>query len=131
MWVWKITARDLIVSLIFPLGWHWILYGSKFAEKIRIMKFNKDYPAEKHLWREIPYCICTVLMGTVMEVWAMYMYSIGYFSNFYLEIEEDPLCMFLWIFLIPIWRDSHFYWTHRFMHKWNTTWIPDFGEWMY
>ena len=131
MWVWKITARDLFASLILPLGWHWILYGSNYAENIRTMKFNKDYPAEKHLWREVPYCVCTVLMGTVMEVWAMYMYSIGYFSNHYLEYKEDPLCLFLWIFFIPTWRDGHFYWVHRFMHKWNTTWIPDVGEWMY
>ena len=74
-WIWKITARDLISHLILPGAWHWLLYSSNYAENIRTMKFNKDYPAEKHIWREIPYCVCTVLMGTVIEVWAMYMYS--------------------------------------------------------
>jgi len=131
VWIWKIAARDLISHIALPLGWHWLLYASRYAESIREMKFNKDYPAEKHMWREIPYCVSTVLMGTILEVWAMYMYSIGYFSNHFLDWRTDPRCLFLWIFFIPTWRDGHFYWVHRFMHKWNTTWIPDFGQWMY
>ena len=130
-WIWKITARDLFASLILPAGWHWLLYSSNYAETIRTMKFNKDYPAEKHLWREIPYCVCTVLMGTVIEVWAMYMYSQGYFQNYFIDWRQGQYALFCWIFFIPTWRDGHFYWVHRFMHKWNTTWIPDVGEWMY
>lgn len=37
----------------------------------------------------------------------------------------------VWLFSMPYWRIAHFWGVHRFMHKWNTKSVPDFGEWMY
>jgi amino acid permease len=98
---------------------------------MREVKFNKDYPASKHIWREIPYSICTILMGTFIEAFLMTMYATGRITNYYMDISEHPVAFFAMLLTLPIWRNAHFYWVHRFMHKWNTTRIPDFGQWMY
>jgi len=107
------------------------MYNSSYSVALREVKFNKDYPASKHIWREIPYSICTILMGTFIEAFLMTLYATGKISNYYMDISEHPYAFFALLLTLPVWRNSHFYFVHRFMHKWNTTWIPDFGQWMY
>ena len=130
-WVLKITARDLIVSLVTPLLWQILFYNSAYAATLRAVKFNKDYPAAKHIWREIPYSISTVVMGTFIEAFLMSLYATGRLTNYYMDISEHPFAFFGMLLTLPIWRNGHFYWVHRFEHQWNTTWVPDFGKWMY
>jgi sterol desaturase/sphingolipid hydroxylase (fatty acid hydroxylase superfamily) len=85
-WILKITARDLIVSLATPFLWQILMYNSSYAAAMREVKFNKDYPASKHIWREIPYSISTVLMGTFIEAFLMTLYATGRITNYYLDI---------------------------------------------
>jgi lathosterol oxidase len=119
------------VSLITPFLWQMTTQNSSYSATLREAKFNKDYPAAKHIWREIPYSVCTVLMGTFIEAFLMTLYATGTITNYYLDISEYPIAFLAVILTQPIWRNTHFYFVHRFMHKWNTTWFPDIGEWMY
>jgi sterol desaturase/sphingolipid hydroxylase (fatty acid hydroxylase superfamily) len=98
---------------------------------MRPLKLNPDYAASKHLWREIPYTISTILCGTIYEVVIIHFYATGKLTNIYWNIEDHQLRTLIWIASMPFWRDGHFYFVHRAMHRWNTTTIPDVGEWLY
>merc|ERR1719229_466667 len=50
----------------------------------------------------------------------------------YLYFSDRPVSFILWMLFIPYWRDFHFYWIHRMMHKWNwTVFGIDGGEMLY
>lgn len=70
-------------------------------------------------------------MGSFFEVLALYLYANGKITNYYLDFFEYPLFSFCWVFLMPFWRDGHFYWIHRAMHPWNKPGIPDLGKFLY
>lgn len=96
-----------------------------------MVKMNKDYTPKKHLKREIFYSVCTILMGTFYEALCMVLYATGYINTQFFDLRENMLSYWGWILLMPIWRDAHFYFTHRSMHHWDTKYIPDVGKWLY
>jgi sterol desaturase/sphingolipid hydroxylase (fatty acid hydroxylase superfamily) len=55
-------------------------------------------------------------------------YANGRFS-FYEQFFS--LTTLAWLIVTPFWRDTHFYFIHRVMHKWNTKRIPDIGKFLY
>lgn len=67
----------------------------------------------------------------MLEIVALNYYASGAIKNYYMDLFEHPYVSFAWIFLIPFWRDSHFYVIHRFIHPWNTVWIPDLGHYLF
>ena len=78
-WVLKIIIRDLIVGLGVATIWHALIYNSSFTELMREVKFNKGYPNQNHIWREIPYSISTILIGSFFQIFALHQYSKGNF----------------------------------------------------
>lgn len=130
-WILKIMARDVIVSGLAGLLWQGLIINSSMTPKLRPLKFNKDYQHPKHLDREIFYSFSTILCGTLWEVVIMWMYAAGYCNTWYMDWNQHKLSRALMIITMGIWRDGYFYWCHRFMHDWDTEYIPDFGKWMY
>ena len=128
-WIFKIFARDLILNLVLISGWWYYLVS--ISSIIKPLRFDQIVPSRNELKREIPYSICTFLIGTVMEVIALRWYATGKITNYYMNLCDYPWVSFAWIFLTPFWRDSHFYLIHRVMHPWNTTWIPDIGHYLF
>lgn len=73
-------------------------------------------------------------MGLMFEVSALHLYANGTITNYYMDIFESRKTILVtcaWVFLCPSWRDGHFYWIHRFIHPWNTVWIPDLGHYLF
>lgn len=130
-WILKIAARDLIISGLVAALWQTLVINSFFAEKLRPLKFNKDYQAAKHYYREIYYSIATILCGSFWEVVIMYLYAAGYVNTWYMDFNQNKLSRAAMIISMPIWRDGYFYWCHRAMHDWETETIPDIGRWLY
>ena len=86
------------------------------------------------------YATCCPLNGTfistLFELFMIYIYctnetSLILYTQF--NVFENGVTIILWLLFIPYWRDFHFYWIHRLMHKWN--WklfgICDVGYWLY
>lgn len=130
-WILKIVARDLILGLIACIGWQNLVYNSPLTERMRPLKFNKDYQHPKHLKREIFYSISTILCGAFWEVLIMYMYATGYCTTWYIDFNQHVASRWTMIITCAIWRDAYFWWVHRFMHHWNTKYIPDVGAFFY
>lgn len=127
MWLLKLTARDLIASLVLTLIWQWLVS----LPNLRPLKLNKDYTPAKHLNREMLYSVSTILMGTFWEALCMVLYATGYVNNYFMDWRQNKIAYFGWILAMPCYRDAHFYWIHRGMHHWNTKYIPDIGKWLY
>ena len=73
-------------------------------------------------------------MGLMFEVSALHLYANGTITNYCMDIFESRKTILVtcaWVFLCPSWRDGHFYWIHRFIHPWNTVWIPDLGHYLF
>lgn len=56
---------------------------------MRPLKFNKTYTPAKHFNREIAYSFCTIFMGTLWEAFFMYLYAIGYVTNYFMDMREN------------------------------------------
>lgn len=54
------------------------------------------------------------LIWTIIEWVTMWMYGNGKLP--YLSWAKHPGWFIAWIFLIPLWREFHFYWIHRAIH---------------
>lgn len=67
----------------------------------------------------------------MLEVFALNLYANSQIQNYYLDMKLFPYVTLAWIVLSPFWRDLHFYIVHRAMHKWNTKYIPDIGNYLY
>lgn len=50
---------------------------------------------------------------------------------YYADFWTYPAWSIFQLLVVPYWRDFHFYWIHRMMHRWRTTTIPDVGQWLY
>lgn len=130
-WILRIVMRDLFLMALVTGAWHHLLYNSGFTQYLVPVKFNKKYPDSSNLYREVVFSISTTLMGTFFEVLMLHLYASGRAASYYFDITSHPYSLAFWVFLMPIWRDGHFYAVHRFMHPWRTTAIPDFGKFMY
>ena len=98
---------------------------------MRALKFSKKYQKQKDMDREVYYSVCTLLMGTGWEVFAMYLYATGRVNSWYLDWNLNVYNRLIFIFFTPIWRDGYFWIVHRMMHDWETEWVPDLGKILY
>ena len=129
-WILKIIVRNFFVELVFYGGWHSFLYGyGGYGEtKLAGKKFNhKDQygPGTKNLEREqmyttLGFCMSSAYEIAIIHLWASKSaYIVPYYGSFF--SSGNLLRSFGHIALIAYWRDFHFYWIHRMMHKWNVT----------
>ena len=135
-WILKIAMRDLICAFVLIVGWYCILDYSRLTDMIKPLRFNLIIPPNSQAYREIPYCISTTLMGTFFEVICLKLYGDGTIpeSRWFTDVfanRTNLLVFCAWVFLMPTWRDGHFYFIHRGMHPWNTTWFPDIGHYLF
>ena len=139
-WGLIIFLRDEIFTFSFYGGWHYILFDSPLSLKMKKLKFNPTYPDESQWRHDRFWTLNGALISTFFELFMIYIYCINknisliLYSSF--DIISNPkqgIFIILWLLFIPYWRDFHFYWIHRLMHKWN--WklfgICDIGYYLY
>ena len=130
-WILRIFLRDLFLMLCICGGWHHILYASSYTRFLLPVKFNKKYPENSNLWREVLFSVSTTAMGTGFEVLMLHLYATKRVTNYYMDLTDHPISLALWLVLMPAWREGHFYIIHRFMHPWRTRFFPDVGKFLY
>ena len=120
-WIAQILLRNLVLIWLVYGGYHFYFYilrgeGTKG-------KYDARWPAEnspRFLFRNQVHdnVFWTTVGGggiwTAYEVLALWLYANNHLPR--LDWAEHPVLFVLWLFLIPFWREFHFYWVHRLIH---------------
>ena len=120
-WVAEIYVRNLALLVLWVGGWHVRLY--RFKSQGTEYKFSPRWLQGKSpafLWGSqlrdnVFWSIasgCTV--WTAYEVVMMWGYANGFIA--WVDWRTEPVTFALMMLAIPLWREVHFYWTHRLLH---------------
>lgn len=120
-WIGQIYLRNIALMWLYYGAFHLYLYTLK--REGTHTKFNRKWPARKSrvfLFGDQVYdnifwtCGVGGLVWTAYEVVTMWLYANGHIP--WLEWSHHPVYFVLGFFLVPIWREFHFYWVHRLIH---------------
>lgn len=131
-WVWPIVARDLVGSFGICFVWEYVLYQSYLKNKLHKYKMNPKYPSPAQIRHDQYHTFWCVLCASAIEVLTVHLYAKGTFSGgtqLFFGAAVAANCG--WVALTTYWRLAHFWFTHRMMHPWKTTMIPDLGKVLY
>jgi sterol desaturase/sphingolipid hydroxylase (fatty acid hydroxylase superfamily) len=119
-WIAEITIRNIALLTIWTGGFHLWLYG--WRKQGRLKKYSGNWMAtNKRVFLfsdQVKDNIFWSMSGALF--WSAYECGLwwGYANNLlpFSEFASNPLWFFLAMFLIPLWRNFHFYWIHRLLH---------------
>lgn len=120
-WIAQMLGRNLALLWIVYGGWHLYLYmlrrkghRGKYSPRWQnphgATFLFQNQVLDNLFWT----CGSGCLTWTAYEVVSMWMYASGRLP--YLEFKTSPVGFVAVVLLIPIWREFHFYWIHRFIH---------------
>ncbi len=105
--------------------WYVTLYWFDWSER----KYSKLKPNASNLAHDLWFWSLGVMQFTAWECLFMRLWAVGLlpfqsnpeaFGPLYGDFSNEAVWQFgknaMWIFLVPIWRDLHFYMAHRFLH---------------
>lgn len=128
-WVLVVLFRNLFIELILYGGWHWFLYVSGFVNgRIEHKKFNPENQYDdggKNIVREVTFTTLGFFMSTafecvVLNLWSRKsIYIVPFYSDFFGNSFAWTFYSIFHVLIVAYWRDAHFYFIHRAMHKWN------------
>lgn len=120
-WILLMFARNIALIWIIAGGWHLILYTLKLHGKERKYhpkwqaKNEKRFLFNNQTWDNIFWsCISGAAIWTVYEVFYMWAAARGIVPL--ISFDSRPLLFIALFFLIPLWREAHFYFIHRLIH---------------
>jgi len=79
-WVARVFIRDLVLMLVVPGVWDYVLYFSPLKETLAPYKFNSKYPPIEQLIRDIGWTFSATVLASVQEVGLMYYWAGGHFK---------------------------------------------------
>jgi len=127
-WMALVFGRNFIIVWFFYSSWHWVLFESWLSTKMKMRKFNPEYPPQEKWDHDRFYSLMGTFMMSGFEVVMLHLWATGVVP-FYTNFWQWPMWSLGWALFVPYWRDFHFYWTHRAMHPWKIN--PDLGAWLY
>jgi sterol desaturase/sphingolipid hydroxylase (fatty acid hydroxylase superfamily) len=120
-WMLFMLVRNVILLLVINVVFHLLLWTFRLKGKER--KYNPNWldrkdtkftfnnqVADNLFWS----IISGGIIWTGYEILYMWMAANGYVPL--ITWGENGVWFFVWFLLIPFWRDSHFYFIHRFIH---------------
>jgi sterol desaturase/sphingolipid hydroxylase (fatty acid hydroxylase superfamily) len=120
-WISQIYLRNVILLWLVVGGWHLYLYTFKAEGMARkydphwLRVGDRNFLFRNQLYDNIFWSWasgCTV--WTAYEVF--YFWSAANHYVPYVSWTEHPVYCVVWLCLLPVWREFHFYWTHRLIH---------------
>ena len=120
-WIAEIYVRNLALLVLWAGGWHLRLYtfkgqGSKY-------KYNPKWLHDKSptfLWASQLRDNMFWNIASACTVWSAYEVGFmwGYANGFMPTIDwrTEPVTFTLLLLAVMVWRETHFYWTHRLLH---------------
>lgn len=152
-WVAEVCLFNLVACWTLYGFWHSVMYspkavgssGKEVSGTLAQFKYNKVNPyfngAEGHLAREILFTNLGWQMAAAFTCFMAHVYATGKWGVTTYEPFFSPtndLRYNAWsvgcVLAVTYWREIHFYWVHRFMHKWGFTgpWkVLDVGQHLY
>ena len=137
---WYLTEPQVARCLHFQAGWMaqvyvrnmalmWLYYGA-FHLHLHILKgegagrkYDPNWPARNSrlfLFGDQVYDNIFWTCGVSGAIWTAYeIVTLWLYANHripWLHWSQHPVWFVAWFFLIPIWREFHFYWVHRLIH---------------
>jgi sterol desaturase/sphingolipid hydroxylase (fatty acid hydroxylase superfamily) len=120
-WIAQIYLRNLALIWIY-YGIHHLYFYIFRCEGLR-GKYNRKWPTENNarfmfrdqVWDNIFWSAgIGTLVWTAYEVLTMWLYANGKLP--WISWATNPVWFVALFFLIPFWREFHFYWIHRLIH---------------
>jgi len=120
-WITVLFLRNQFLLWVFNGGWHFLFYQKRIYGQNK--KYDPEWPSSGRKWLfgdqtyENVFWSCTsgVIFWTFYEVLFMYGWANGKIPV-YLNWWDHPIRSIVILFLIPLWREFHFYWVHRMIH---------------
>lgn len=115
-----VASENLLIWLCLYSFVFLLCYVKPQRDLLRPFKFNPNYPAVALMVKEFFRSFRGVLICSVFEYFMNYLVSNGYQQLFESPATEASLTQMIVVpFLLYMWSDFHFYWTHRMLHgKW-------------
>eukprot|EP00729_Bicosta_minor_P019175 gene19175-10493_t len=123
-WIATVFTRNLVLLWLVSGGWHLALYQLKTEGTKK--KYDHKWQATNNprfLFNDQVYdnvfwsCTSGVGFWTAYEVIMLNWWSTNpQASAVYFDFWSRPVYSIAWLLAIPIWREFHFYWVHRFSH---------------
>lgn len=120
-WIAQMFLRNMALLWLTAGGWHLLLYTLKAQGSER--KYDSRWLStgdRKFLFRNQLYdnifwsCVSGCTVWTVYEV--LYMWSAANQLVPSMDWKAHPVACTIWLLVIPLWREFHFYWIHRLIH---------------
>jgi len=120
-WIGLMFLRNLIIMLVVYGGLHLVFYTLKLHGNER--KYNPSFQQEykkQFLFGKQPLdnafrCLVFALpIWTAYEVLYVWAAANGWVP--YITLQNNPVWFVAWLLLIPLVRETHFYFTHRLIH---------------
>ena len=117
-WIIYRATVNVVAVLTFFGFWHISLYHLGWGE--RPFKEDRTYRLSK-VCHNIFYSVLGALQWTLWEVVVLHCYATGRLG--YVSDKESfstwsgTLKFVAWFFLVPLWREIHFYFAHRIIHN--------------
>lgn len=135
-WVLRVLARDVLITWGVGGLWDFIHLSpwSPFYSKLQAHKFKPEpAPLSRQLPHDVLWATCSAVVSTCWEVFLLHLWGRGSIVLSAFPGDEwwkDPATLAL-LLALPYVQIVHFWATHRLMHKWGTTTIPDIGQFLY
>ena len=120
-WIAEIYFRNLALFVLWAGGLHLRLYTLRGQGDA--YKYNPKWLHEKSptfLWSNQLRDNVFWNLASACTVWTAYEAALmwGYANGFiaFIDWRTEPVAFALMVLVIPLWREVHNYWTHRFLH---------------
>jgi len=129
-WMLGVLCRDLALAFTVAGGWDWLFYQSPFSLKLKKYKLNPELPPPGQLAHDMAYTVASMTCAAIIEMLVLHAWAIGAVP-FVRDFWAAPFVTIAWCLTMKHWRHAHFFFIHRAIHPWRTSWIPDLGRFLY
>lgn len=121
-WMFRIWLVNLVPQMLIAGGLHWWLYMRKGQgmvkkfEKRDLTRSNGTFTFNNQVLDNIWWTLGSAMTVATIYHWIIYWAM----ANAYVPVvtfAEAPVWCVVWMFFIPMWSGTHFYWVHQLEHS--------------
>ena len=105
-----IFLRNFVMMFVLFSTFHYYLYELPVHTQLVKdgHKFNDSFPRPEHHERDRKYTILSLCINSLFEIYV--------WKNEQFSFDLSPLSFIFWLFVLPFWREIHFFIYHRILH---------------
>ena len=119
-WMAEITIRNIVLLYVFTGALH--LWLVRYKKQGRLKKYNGNWPARNKKTFLFNDQVKDNMFWSTSGAFFWSAYECGLWWCYandmlpFVSFDSNPVWFLLWMFLIPLWRNFHFYCIHRLIH---------------